>query len=294
MAAYFKRALKDIKENRFISFLTIVTISLLVLMVSTFVLFVNNAERMMQSWKAGIRVMVYLKPGLPEPVRDELRKKIVELPDVKEIRFVSKEQALDILRKQMDRQAAILDDLDENPLPDAFEILIGSDSDPDLVRYDRVEILADKINRFSGVEQVEYGRQWLERFSSFFDLFRLIGFAIGGVFVFAATFIIANTIRLIVYTRQDELQIMRLVGASNRFIKTPFYLQGIVQGFLGALIGLGILYGGYSYWISSTPVWFVTMDIRFLSIKVCMIIVVSSMLLGWLGCFVSLRQFLKD
>jgi cell division transport system permease protein len=109
--------------------------------------------------------------------------------------------------------------------------------------------LAAEIQSFSEVDQVEYGQQWLERFSSIFDLFRLIGFVMGGIFVVAAIFIIANTIRLVIYTRRDELQIMRLVGAYERFIKIPFYLQGIIQAGLGALIGIVILLVGFIFGI---------------------------------------------
>lgn len=293
MAAYFKRALNNIKENGFVSSVTIVTISLLVLMVSTFILFIDNAGRAMESWKASIRLMVYLEPDISDNTLEVLKVEIGDLQGVEEIRFVSKDLALDILKEQMGRQAAILEDLEENPLPDAFEVLIGSGPEQNDVNYDQIEALAATIERFSGVEQVEYGQQWLKRFSSLYDLFRLIGLAIGCIFFFAAIFIIANTIRLIVYSRQDELQILRLVGANDRFIKTPFYLQGIIQGCLGALIGLAVLYAAYGYWISSAQTWFLTADIGFLSFKVCMAIIASSMFLGWFGCFVSLRQFLK-
>lgn len=294
VAGYFKRAIKNIKENGFISCLTIVTISLLVLMVSTFILFIDNAGRVMDSWKTGIRIMVYLKPDLSDSAIDMLKEKISDFQEVEEVWFIPREQALDLLKKQMGHQAPILDDLKVNPLPDAFEIAIGKGPGQHALTYDQIQILAANIRRFSQVEQVEYGQQWLERFSSIFDFFRMIGFAIGSVIVFAATFILANTIRLIVYARQDELQIMRLVGAYDRFIKTPFYLQSIILGGLGAAIGLAVLYAGYNYWFSSAETWFLSVDIGFLSSRVCMVIIFSSMFLGWLGCHFSLKKFLKD
>lgn len=294
MAAYFKRAIKNIWENSFISCVTIVTISLLVLMVSTFILFIDNAGRVMDSWKTDIRMMVYLKPDVSDSTIDMLKEKITDFQEVEAVWFISRDQALDRLKKQMGHQASILDDLKVNPLPDAFEITIGKGFDQHALTYDQIQRLAAKISRFSYVEQVEYGQQWLERFSSIFELFRMIGFAIGGVFVFAATFILANTIRLVVYARQDELQILRLVGASDRFIKTPYYLQSTILGGLGAAIGLAVLYGGYTYWFSSAETWFLSVDTGFLSLNVCMAIIFSSMFLGWLGCYFSLKKFLKD
>jgi cell division transport system permease protein len=154
--------------------------------------------------------------------------------------------------------------------------------------------LAAEIKSIPEVDQIEYGQQWLERFSSIFDLFRLIGFGTGGIFVVAAVFIIANTIRLVIYTRRDELQIMRLVGAYESFIKIPFYLQGIIQAGVGALIGITILLVAFIYLVSSIEKGFLMIDIYFLSLKTCMTIIVATMLLGMLGCFVSLIQFLKD
>jgi cell division transport system permease protein len=294
MTPYIKRAIKDIGNNGFVGSVTIVTISFLVLMVSTFILFFDNAGRIMEDWKKGIRIMAYLKSDITDEAIDVLLKKFRKTDGVKEVHFISKQQALDILKEHMDRQDSILDNLEENPLPDSFEIFISSGSFDNTLDFRQVEELVTEIKTFSEVDQVEYGRQWFERFSSIFDMFRLIGFAMGGIFIFAAIFIVANTIRLVIYTRQDELQIMRLVGAYDSFIKIPFYLQGIIQAGLGALIGILILYVGYGYLVFSAEKGFLVIDVQFLSLEACMIIIASSMLLGMLGCFVSLTQFLKD
>jgi len=294
MTLYIKRAINDIRDNGFVSSVTIITIALLVLMVSTFILFLDNAGRIMVDWEKGIRIMAYLKSDITDEALDLLMKNIQETDGVKDVRFVSKQQALDILKEQMHHQESILDNLEENPLPDAFEIITGSKSSDDALNFKQVEALAANIKTFSEVEQVEYGQQWLERFSSIFDLFRLIGFAMGGIFIVGAIFIIGNMIRLVIFTRRNELQIMRLVGAYDRFIKIPFYLQGIIQAGLGALIGIVILYAGYVYLVSSVGNGFLMIDIYFLSLKACVIIIASSMLFGMLGCFVSLTQFLKD
>lgn len=294
MTLYLKKAIKDIGDNGFVSSVTIITIAFLVLMVSTYILFLDNAGRIMDNWRKGIRVMAYLKSGITDEVLDVLMKKIQEMDGVEEVRFISKQQALDILKEQMNQRDSILDNLEENPLPDALEIITGRGSSNIALNFNQVELLATEIKTFSEVDQVEYGQHWLERFSSVYDLFRLIGFAMGGIFIVAAIFIIANTIRLVIYTRQDELQIMRLVGAYDAFIKIPFYLQAIIQAGLGSLIGIMVLYAGYAYLASSVEKGLLMINVYFLSSKACMIIVASSMLLGMLGCFVSLKQFLTD
>jgi cell division transport system permease protein len=294
MTSYVKRAITDIRDNGFVSSVTIITIGLLVLMVSTFILFLDNAGRIMEDWKKGIRIMAYLKSDITDEAIDVLMKKIQKTDGVEDARFISKQQALELLKEHMDHQGSILDNLEDNPLPNAFEIITASGSHDNALTFQQVEVLAGEIKKNSEVDQVEYGQQWLERFSTVFDLFRLVGFAMGGIFVVAAIFIIANTIRLVIYTRQDELQVMRLVGAYDKFIKIPFYLQGFIQAGLGSLIGILILYAGYVYLVFSVEKGFLMIDVYFLSLKACMIIVASSMFLGMLGCFVSLTTYLKD
>jgi cell division transport system permease protein len=294
ITSYVRRAIKDIRNNAFVSSVTIVTISFLVLMVASLILFLENADRFMEDWRKDIPIMAYLTPDIPDETIDRLLNKIKNVEGVKEVRFISSQQALDILKEHLDNQGSILDNLEGNPLPDAIEIITGDGSSDNALNFQQVEALAAEIKSISEVDQVEYGQEWLERFYSIFDLFRLIGFVIGGIFVVAAVFIIANTIRLVIYTRRDELQIMRLVGAYERFIKIPFYLQGIIQAGVGAIIGLTILLVGYKYLVSSIEKGFLMIDVYFLSLKTCMIIVVATMLLGMLGCFVSLLQFLKD
>lgn len=294
MTSYLKRAINDIRDNAFVSSVTIITVGLLVLMISTFILFWDNAGRIMEDWRKGIRIMAYLKTDIADEAIDVLMKKIQETEGVNEVRFISKQQALELLKEHMDHPGSILDSLEDNPLPNAFEIITASRSDDDALTLQQVEALAINIKTYSEVDQVEYGQQWLERFYSIFDLFRLFGFAMGGIFVLAAILIIANTIRLVIYTRQDELQVMHLVGAYDKFIKIPFYLQGVIQAGLGSSIGILILYAGYAYLVSSVEKGFLVVDFYFLSLKAWLLIIASSMLLGMLGCFLSLTKYLKD
>ena len=238
-------------------------------------------------------MMAYLNPGLDRDAVSQVGEKIRNIKDVRQARFISKHQALDILREDLKRRDSLLDNLDENPLPDAFEIVAGANGSRDAPGLKELEALAVKIESFPEIEEVEYGQQWLDRFTAVFQLFRLIGFSMGGVFVLAAVLIVANTIRLVIYTRREELRIMRLVGACDGFIKMPFYIQGIIQGLAGSLSGIAVLYAGHAYLNSTVEEGFLVIDIRFLSLNACAIIVAAGMLLGWFGCFISLKQFLK-
>ena len=294
MFLFVKKALQDILENGFVNSITVVIIGLIILIVSTFLLFMDNAGRAISDWKRGIRVMAYLQPEMSAADFSSVEKSIREFSRVNETRFISKDDALALLRKQLNRQDSLLDNLEENPLPDAFEIRVASVSGGGLPDLEQIESLARQIESVPGVQEVEYSEQWIGRFSAVFELFRLTGMAMAGLFVMAGVFIIANTIRLVLYTRQDELEIMRLVGATERFIKTPFYIQGIIQGGFGALAGVGVLYFGYQYLTASGQQGLSFVDIRFLSINTCLSILTGSMILGWLGCYLSLKQFLKE
>ena len=291
MIIYSKRAIKDILDHRFLSVTTIVTIAVSVFIVGAFALFLMNTNDIVNVWKKGIRVMVYLKPDISEKKIGELERRIQGMNGVRNVRFISKNEALQRLKNQMKRQPSLLENLKKNPLPDAFEIRLAES----FQNRDSVEMLAERMNSLAQVADVEYGQVWLGRFTSFINLFRLTGYAMGGLFFLAAVFFVANTIRLVLYSRREEVEIMRLVGATDRFIKAPFYIEGLIQGMLGGLIGLTVLFVVFVL-ISFNVEKGLTSGlfaVRFLSPGALCGILICSMFVGWLGCYLSLKQFLK-
>ena len=287
----YKRAIQDIRDHRFLNSVTIITIAISILIVSSFALFFVNANDIINSWKKGIKIMVYLKPDTPEIKISELISKIQHMDGIRDVRFISKNEAFQELKKQMKRQPSLFENLKENPLPDAFEIRLKIS----FQNQEKVEILATRLESFPQIDEVEYGQRWLGQFTNFFNLFRLTGYAMGGLFFIATLLIVANTIRLVLYSRRDEVEIMRLVGATDSFIKAPFYIQGLIQGAFGGIIGLAVLFVGFLLLSSSmergiSPGLFA---IRFLSTGAFCGIILSSTFVGWIGCYLSLKQFLK-
>ncbi len=181
--------------------------------------------------------------------------------------------------------------LNENPLPDAFEIRMTTSSQ----RSEKVEEVAKKIESMSSIDDIEYGQKWLKRFTNIFDLFRLAGYTMGGIFFIAAVFIMTNAIRLAIYMRREEIEIMRLVGASGNFIKGPFYIESIIQGTLGGMGGIAALFITFTLISSNVENSFKyeLLDIKFLSPEFSCGIILCSIFAGWLGCYISLKQFLK-
>ncbi len=292
MMIYCKRAVKDILEHRFLSVVTIITIAISILIASAFTLFFINASTIVNSWKKGIRIMVYLKPNTPKIQVTQTERNIQELQGVRDVQFISKKEALIRLKDQMRRQSSLLDNLKENPLPDAFEIRLSES----FQNQKKIEKLAARLESLQPVDEVEYGQVWLGRFTNILNLFRLTGFVMGSLFLLATVLIVANTIRLVLYSRQKEVEVMRLVGATDGFIKAPFYFEGLIQGALGGIIGLGALFVLFMF-ISSNMGQELTSSlftIRFLSWETFLGIWGCSMFVGWIGCFVSLKQFLKQ
>lgn len=291
LGLFYKKALQDIWSNKFLNTITVMTIALSILILSSFVLFFINASDIMTEWKKGIRIMAYLGTEVPKEKYPEIKQEIIGLYGVQDVRFISKTEAFELLKEQMKRQSSILDDLRENPLPDAFEIRMNELSQD----INKVEDLARRIEAIASIEDVEYGQSWVGRFAHVFNLFRFAGYAMGGLFFMAVVFIMANTVRLVLYSRREEVEIMKLVGATDHFINAPFYIECLILGALGGLIGLGALFVLYVIISSNMEQDFSSglIIIRFLSPCMFSGILIGSSLVGCIGCYLSLKQFQK-
>ena len=292
MFHYFKRAVLDILSNRFLNVITIVTIALSILVVSTFALFFENTSRVIDSWNQGFRLMAYLGEGFTPSMLPGLTAKIQAMDEAGEIRFIPKEEGLALLKQDMKNRSAFLETLEENPLPHALEIRMKRSAS----EWDQITAFAKAVEQLPQVADVEYGQRWLGRFLSLFNLFKITGYAMSSLFFLIALFITANTVRLALYSRRQEVEIMRLVGATDRFIITPFYIQGLIQGTLGGIVGLSILliiFLVISLNLQESAASYMLFDIHFLSVKYWVTIIFGSAFLGWLGCYLSLKQFLK-
>ncbi len=292
MFFFVRRALQDMSDNKFLHIVTTITIALSILIASAAGLLFANAQEVMDSWKKGIKIMAYVSPTAGTIELKAARTKIQKLHGVMDISFISREDALDQLKTQMKRQIALLENLDRNPLPAAFEIHMQ----PNGQSWEKIETLAAQIEAIKIVDDVEYGQAWIGRCTNIFNLFQFIGLTMGALFFMVTVFIISNTIRLALFSRREEIEIMRLVGATDSFIKIPSYVAGIIQGGIGGLAGIIILYIAFLIISSNLEQNFASyvVNIKFLSPVAVLQIITYSVFVGWLGCFLSLKQFLKN
>ncbi len=291
MIRYLKRASSDILSNAFLNLITILTIAFSVLILGSFILFFENAESLIDSWNQDGRIMVYLDENFdPEKDMIDLKNSLIKLKQTRHVDFLPKTRALEKLKKDMNSHTALFEGLKENPLPDAFLITLKSDDGKP-----GIEEFALMVSSMPFVEEVEYGEAWLDRFKEILKVFRTTGYLMIFMFFAITFFITSNTVRLSLYSRLEEVEIMRLVGATDSFIAVPFYIQGLIQGICGSVAGLGLLFILY---ISASPCIvgensFMMFNIRFISLKYLLLIFCCSSCLGWFGCYVSLRRFLK-
>jgi len=290
MIPSLRRALRDMNDNRFLNGVAVLTVALSVLITGAFSLIWTNVTCWMQTSETSIRILVYLKDGTTPAQMQDTQYRIQGMEGILNIKFIPRTQAIEALRIQLRHQASLLDGLEENPLPDSLEVDLKTG------QVNHVASIAEQIGNMTTVDSVEYGQQWMGRFAGLLKLFRFTGLMIGSLFFIASGLIIANTARLALYSRREEVEIMRLVGATDRFITTPFYIQSLIQGICGCGIGLSVIYVAYIYMFArlsselASGFW----HIRFISIESTAVIIGCSIGIGWIGCFLSMKQFFRN
>ncbi len=213
---------------------------------------------------------------------------------IREVTYVSKEEALADFRKQIRGQESLLEGLKANPLPASFQLRIRE-------KYQTADALAQlaaSMKRMEGVEDVLYGQEWVERLTSVVEVMKILAIVIGAVLGVASLFIVANTIRLAVYARAQEIEIMRLVGATRTYIQIPLILEGTLQGGLGAALALGLLYALFraTLWQLGTSARIILSGpelAQFLATQYGVAMIGIGVLLGGVGSLVAVRRFLK-
>lgn len=287
----FRRGFVDFLNYKYLHGICVITIALSVFVISAFGLFLLNAGDMMASWKKGIRIIAYLTPATGVSEGQEVMVAVSGYPGVGGVEYVSRHDAFEWLKAEIGQQSALLEGFAENPLPDALEISLSDD----IEGADAISALATRIGDLPVVEDVEYAQQWVERFSGVYNLFKMTSLVLIGLIFTAIMMIVANTIRLILYSRIDEIKITRIIGADDAFVKYPLYFEGMILGLTGGVTGMLLLYGAYGITVPqlSSAGLLVYFHVRFLPWTMVLILLLSSVLVGWVGCYLSIRRFLK-
>ena len=288
---FLRKALENIWTNRFLSLVTLSTIAISMLILGLFSLIYLNVQQSLHQMGGELQITAYLQETISSEQAEVLRSKVADWPEVEGITYISKEQALARFRSQLREYAGILEGLKENPLPASLELTLM----PQYGRSGNIKELSTRLGRLPGVAEVQYGRKWMAKLRVFVEVMKLVGITVGGLLLIATIFVISNTIKLTFYSRREELEIMRLVGATDFFIKAPFLIEGLLHGLGGALLAAGGLSLLILFLFShlDLPLRLAMMAGSLPTGQLVAGFLGLGLLLGVLGSMVSLRRFLR-
>lgn len=224
-----------------VSAILLITLSLGAL--GVFWLLSLNLGRAVVEWRERLRVVVYLKD---EPAPDAVGgflKKVESVGGVQRLRYIGKAEALQTLKRQLGAQASLVEQLPTNPLPASVEVTPAAEA----ATPEGTRALIQRLSAFPEVEEIQGGTEWVERVAQWQRLLEGVGLGVGAVLALAAILAVTTGITLALDARREEMEIMRLVGATERVIRLPLLAQGMAQGFLGAAVALAGLYATYHF-----------------------------------------------
>lgn len=286
-----REAFINIRINRTTTLIAMATTAFTLACFGVFLLLYLNLRGVISSLQEDIQVIVYLNDGLSPQNVSDLQQRLNTEQGIASLTYLSKEQALADFRAQFPSELHLLQGLGENPLPASFVVTLG----PQFRSSESVKRWAERVKGVPGVAQVQYSREWIENLATVIGYIELAAIAVGAILSAASVTIIASVIRLTVYARRDEIEIMQLIGATGAFIKIPYLLEGAVLGALGGALSLALLKGGFELFklqlgapgrLLGIDSWF-----SFFPGHISLLMVVAGLLLGFTGSFVSLLEF---
>src|SRR5580765_3372935 len=282
-----EEAFQSLWRGRQAGLLSTLTIALALFVLGGFLAVTANLERLGAEWSNSAELSIYLKDDITADERRALETALVPGDLVAAHEYVSKPEALARFKQTFGDLAAAVDGAGGNPLPASLEVRLR----PGPGVSGGVDSLASQLRQMPGVADVRYDRQWLTRVVSAIDIIRGVGLVLGTVLAVAAALTVANVVRLALYARRDELEIMQLVGAPQAFIRGPFVMEGVLQGGVGALLALAAL--GVTFlalrgrYLTPLASAMNMTSIHFLPVELCVLLVIGGMTVGCLGGLVA-------
>jgi cell division transport system permease protein len=282
-----EEAFTSLWRGRQAGLLSTLTIALALFVLGGFLVVTANLERLGAEWSNSAELSIYLKDDIAADERRALESALAPSDLVAAHEYVSKSDALARFKQTFGDLAAAVDGAGGNPLPASLEVRLR----PGPGVGGGVDGLASQLRQMPGVADVRYDRQWLTRVVSAINVIRGVGLFLGLVLTVAASLTVANVVRLALYARRDELEIMDLVGAPNAYVRGPFIMEGLLQGGIGALaallaLGVAFLAMRARYLVPLASALNLS-SIRFLPIELCLVLIIGGMAVGCLGGLVA-------
>ncbi|WP_046174390.1 permease-like cell division protein FtsX [Domibacillus indicus] len=285
---HFRESFKNLRRNGWMTFASVSAVTVTLMLTGIFLVIMLNLNKIGTDIENDVEVRVHVKLETTEAEKDQLKAQIENLPEVEGVEYSSKEQELQNLINDMGSDYTLFEQ--SNPLYDVFIVKTARPQDtPDAAR---------KIEQFSQTEKAVYGEGKVENLFSFMKTARNIGMILVAGLLFTAMFLISNTIKITIFARRKEIEIMKLVGATNWFIRWPFLLEGLWIGLLGSIIPIAAIAVGYYYAEQEASERFASHFIDFIGyipliVPVTLLMLVIAVFIGIWGSFISVRRFLN-
>lgn len=285
-----REAWVNMRTNRMTTIVAILTTAFTLTCVGIFLLVYVNLQRAAGWLQEDVKIMVYLEDRLSRDGRLQLELMLKSDRMVGSVLYISKEQALTEFRAQFPADSHLLEGLGENPLPASFVVTLA----PNFRSPESMKDWVEQVQTMEGVAKVDYNQRWISLLAELIGYIELAAIGVGILLSAAAVTIIGNTIRLALFARREEIEILRSIGATGTFIRIPYFLEGAVLGACGSALSLGILKMGFE--LFRQQVQFVSrfsgIDglISFFPWSACLALVAAGMVLGLAGSVVSLLR----
>jgi len=279
-----REAVSAFRRTPLLTLLSVVAVAFSLFVGALFGLTAHNIRRAIDRMEERVEVVAYLRDDATDDQLRLLQQEVRLIPEVASVRHVSKTEALATAVQEMEEFRDVFTDLEANPLPASLELRLKPGArDPDTV-----ERVATGLASYPFVEDVRFGRDWLGKIVS---LRRVAGGAagiIGGAFAAVAAIVIATAVRIAVFARREEISIMRLVGATDGFVRRPFLLEGLISGLLGGLLAAGLAYTAFRV------VDAVLIRIEWLPVPWVVAGVAAGAVFGFVSSAIAVRRHLRE
>lgn len=281
---------RNLRENLLNTVLSAMTVGVSLAVFAFFSIVFSNLNAFVEKWGDRTHAVVYVKSEALSNGPDALRQRLMSLQGVKEAVYVSRESAFAFLKGELKGHESLLDGVGFEQLPASFEVKFS----PSGNASEAFSVTAERLKRLEWVEDVDYGAEWVEKFASFVRFLEFGSVFLGIFLAAAAMFLISNTIRLAIYARRDEIEIMRYLGASEAFVKIPFLMEGMLAGAAGGMISLLAIYSVQTLFSAYVPKHFLFLVANPLPFfTLFWLLSLGGACIGGIGSFISLGRFLK-
>ncbi|WP_214847061.1 permease-like cell division protein FtsX [Exiguobacterium sp. s193] len=291
---HLREGSKGLVRNGWMTFASVSAVTVTLLLVGIFAMVMFNVNKISDNVEKDVEIQVFVEREADQAKIDSVGSKLEQMPGVESVRYSSKEDELNRFKEQLGEGSQAYQSVEkDNPLHDRFIVKATSPNE--------TETIANTVKKMENIDSVEYGEDYVEKMFNFLEGVRIGGIILIVGLTFMAMFLISNTIKVTIFSRRREIEIMRLVGAKNGFIRAPFFVEGLLMGILGALIPIAVVYFGYEVTYNALQPQLISLNASIfslippgeLSVQVSLILLALGAFIGVWGSTTSLGRFLK-